>query len=98
MNNNNQIIVYGGTGFYGRKVVERLVEKGQSVKVVTRNTEKAKRLFGDKVRLFQGDVTEQGIIEKSLQDVGAMKCGSQCKPKYFSRRCRGDKRTNSFAQ
>ena len=37
MKDNNQIIVYGGTGFYGQKVVEKLVEKKQSVKVVVRH-------------------------------------------------------------
>ena len=68
----NKIIVYGGTGFYGRKVVDRLVEKGQSVKIVTRNAEKAKKLFGDKVALFQGNVTEKGIIEESLENVDAI--------------------------
>ena len=72
MNNKNKIIVYGGTGFYGRKVVENLVEKRQPVKVVTRNTEKAKKVFGNKVELFQGDITEKGIIEKSLKNVDAI--------------------------
>ncbi|MCK5220911.1 MAG: NAD(P)H-binding protein, partial [Candidatus Aminicenantes bacterium] len=68
----NQIIVYGGTGFYGRKVVEKLVEKGQSVKVVTRNSKNAKNIISDKVEIFQGDVTEKGTIEKSLINVGAV--------------------------
>ncbi|MEN8155028.1 MAG: NAD(P)H-binding protein [Acidobacteriota bacterium] len=72
MIDNNQIIVYGGTGFYGQKVVEKLVEKGQSVKVVTRNSENAKNIVGDEVELFQGDVTEKGTIEKSLKNVGAI--------------------------
>jgi len=69
---NNQIIVYGGTGFYGRKVVEKLVEKGQSVKVVTRNSTNAQNIVGHKVELFQGDITEKGTIEKSLNNVGAI--------------------------
>ncbi len=68
----NQIIVYGGTGFYGQKVVEKLVKKGQLVKVVTRNSENAKKIFGDKIELFQGDVTEKGTIEKSLKNVSAI--------------------------
>ncbi len=59
MKNNNQIIIYGGTGFYGRKVV-------------TRNSEKAQNIVGNKVELFQGDITEKGIIEKSLINVGAV--------------------------
>ena len=69
---NNQIIVYGGTGFYGRKVVKQLVEKGQSVKVVTRNAEKAKEILGGNVELFQGDVTENGTIKKSMANIGAI--------------------------
>lgn len=72
MKKNNQIIVYGGTGFYGQKVVEKLVDKGQLVKVVTRNAENAKKIVGSKVEIFQGDVTEKGTIEKSLKNVGAI--------------------------
>ena len=72
MKDNNQIIVFGGTGFYGQKVVKHLLEKGQHVKVVTRNTDKAKEVLGDKVELFQGDVTEAGTIELSLKNVGAI--------------------------
>ncbi|MCK5198217.1 MAG: NAD(P)H-binding protein, partial [Spirochaetales bacterium] len=67
-----QIIVFGGTGFYGHKVVEKLVLKGQSVKVVTRNSANAAKLFGDEVELFQGDVTEKGTIARSLKNVGAI--------------------------
>jgi uncharacterized protein YbjT (DUF2867 family) len=69
---NLQIIVYGGTGFYGRKVVEKLVQKGQSVKIVTRNSEKAREIVGEKVEIFEGDVTEKGVIAKSLRNVGAI--------------------------
>ena len=72
MINNHQIVIYGGTGFYGQKVVEKLVTKGHSVKVVTRNSENAKRIVGDKVEIFQGDVTEKGTIEKSLKNVSAI--------------------------
>lgn len=69
---NKKIIVFGGTGFYGRKVVEKLVNKEQSVKVVSRNIDTAKKIVGDKVEIFQGDVTEKGIIEKSLKNVSAI--------------------------
>jgi len=67
-----QIIVYGGTGFYGQKVVEKLLQKEQVVKVVTRNAENSKKLFADKVETFQGDVTEKGVIEESLKNVWAI--------------------------
>ncbi len=72
MNDNNQIIVYGGTGFYGQQVVKQLVKKGKSVKVVTRNTKKAKEILGEKAELFQGDVTEKGIIKKSLNNISTV--------------------------
>ena len=32
-NKDKKIIIYGGTGHYGRKVVEKLIQKGKSVKV-----------------------------------------------------------------
>ena len=72
MKDNNQIIVYGGTGFYGQRVVKQLVKKGESVKVVTRNAEKARKILGEKAELFQGDVTEKTTINKSLKNVGAI--------------------------
>lgn len=37
INENGQIVVYDGTDHYRKKVVEKLVNKGQSVKVVSRN-------------------------------------------------------------
>ena len=70
--NRKQIIVFGGTGFYGHKVVEKLVLKGQSVKVVTRNSVNAAKLFGDKVEIFEGDITEKGTIAESLENAGAI--------------------------
>jgi NAD(P)H dehydrogenase (quinone) len=66
---NGQIIVYGGTGYYGRKVVEKLVNKGQSVKVVSRNYESARKIVGNNVEIFQGDVTNREAIIESLSNV-----------------------------
>jgi NADH dehydrogenase len=67
-----QIIVYGGTGYYGRKVIEKLVNKGQSVKVVSRNGDLARKIVGEKVEIFQGDVTNREIIVKSLKNVNCI--------------------------
>ncbi|PKP52146.1 MAG: hypothetical protein CVT92_10285 [Bacteroidetes bacterium HGW-Bacteroidetes-1] len=69
---NGQIIVFGGTGYYGRKVVEKLVNKGQSVKVVSRNYESAKKIVGEKVEIFQGDVTSRETIIASLKNVSCI--------------------------
>ena len=73
MNNaNNLILVYGGTGYYGRKVVERLVNKGQPVKVVSRNYDSARKILGDKVEVLQGDVTNRETIIESLKNVNCI--------------------------
>jgi len=84
MKDNNHIIIFGGTGFYGQKVVKQLVRKGASVKVVTRNIEKAKRILGAEVTFFQGDVTAKGTIKKSLQNTNAIViCLSAMHPKLI---------------
>lgn len=64
-----QIIIYGGTGYYGQKVVEKLVQKGQPVKVVSRDRTTARKIFGDTVELFEGDVTNKETIVESLINV-----------------------------
>jgi len=69
---NKQIVIYGGTGYYGQKVVEKLIQKGQSVKVVSRNRTKARKIFGDKVEIFQGDVTNYETIVESLKNVSSI--------------------------
>ena len=69
---NKQILIYGGTGYYGQKVVEKLIDKGQFVKVVSRNKTKARNILGDKVEIFQGDVTNHETIVESLKNVGSI--------------------------
>lgn len=69
---NGKIVVYGGTGYYGRKVVEKLVQKGQSVRVVSRNIETAKKILGEKVEIFQGDVINRETIIESLKNVNTI--------------------------
>lgn len=68
-NSKNIIVVYGGTGYYGRKVVEKLLQKGQSVRVVSRNLLSAKKILGEKVDIFLGDVTQEETVINSMKDV-----------------------------
>jgi uncharacterized protein YbjT (DUF2867 family) len=68
-NSKSIVVVYGGTGYYGRKVVERLLLKGQSVRVVSRNLLTAKKILGEKVDIFLGDVTQRETITNSLKNV-----------------------------
>ena len=71
-NEKSKILVFGGTGYYGRKVVEKLVKRGQPVKVVSRNSENAKKILDSSVEIFEGDVTDSETIKKSLDNVNAI--------------------------
>jgi len=71
-NKKDQIIVYGGTGYYGREVVRGLLRHGASVKVVSRNRAKAQELLGEDVEIFEGDVTNNQTIVDSLHNVTAI--------------------------
>ncbi|MBC8193223.1 MAG: NAD(P)H-binding protein [Candidatus Marinimicrobia bacterium] len=62
-----KIIVFGGTGYYGRTVVAALVARGQLVRVVSRNAEGARAVVGSEVEIFEGDVTRPGDINRALQ-------------------------------
>ena len=62
-----KIIVFGGTGYYGRTVVAALVARGQLVRVVSRNAEGARVVVGSEVEIFEGDVTRPGDINRALQ-------------------------------
>ncbi|KAA3624618.1 MAG: NAD-dependent epimerase/dehydratase family protein [Bacteroidetes bacterium] len=67
-----KIMVFGGTGFYGRQVVKSLLDLGQSVKVMSRSSQKARQILGEQVAIFEGDVTNHSDIVNSLKDVKAI--------------------------
>lgn len=49
-----QILITGGTGLIGSHLVPRLLELGHDVTVVTRNPDKARKLFDPKVAFWKG--------------------------------------------
>ncbi len=48
------ILITGGTGLVGRHLIPRLLELKHQVTVVTRNPEKARRIFSDRVTYWKG--------------------------------------------
>ena len=72
MADRRKILVFGGTGNYGRQVVSELLRYGQAVRVVSRNAVRAKQILGEKVEIIEGNVTDHAVIEKSMADVDAV--------------------------
>lgn len=72
MNPSEPIVVFGGTGLYGRKVVEKLLQKGANVRVLSRDRTKALKILGDQVVIFEGDVTHRENVIQILQNAGTV--------------------------
>lgn len=67
------VIVLGGTGFLGRRVVQRLLDRGCSVTVGTRSPEAARRTIRNgKVRLVKYDLNTRGALEEALAGPAAV--------------------------
>ncbi len=62
------ILVTGGAGFAGSRIVARLAGEGETVRALVRDAEKAgKRLPAQGVDLFVGDTTKPETLEPALQ-------------------------------
>ncbi|MCX6897723.1 MAG: NAD-dependent epimerase/dehydratase family protein [Verrucomicrobia bacterium] len=64
-----QFLVTGGTGFIGRHVVWRLVNQGVPVRVLSRSTEKANALFGNRVEIVHGDLLDAASLRSACKGV-----------------------------
>jgi uncharacterized protein YbjT (DUF2867 family) len=63
------VLVLGGTGHYGRRIVAALAKSGARVRVVSRGAAAARALLGETVDVVEGDVTSPGVTRSAL--VGA---------------------------
>jgi dihydroflavonol-4-reductase len=57
-----QFLITGGTGFIGRHVACRLLDRGATVRVFCRAPEKALRLFGSRVEICRGDLRDRDSV------------------------------------
>ncbi|AKI97673.1 SDR family oxidoreductase [Kosmotoga pacifica] len=69
---NKPILVLGGTGHYGRYIVRSLLEKGEPVRVLSRNAANARKILGDGPKIIEGDITSRESVVESLNGVKAV--------------------------
>ncbi|GAB1545464.1 SDR family oxidoreductase [Scytonema sp. NUACC21] len=68
------VLVAGATGGVGQLTVGKLLEKGFRVRVLTRNTAKAEKMFDRKVEATVGDIRDSSTLVSAVQDVAYIIC------------------------
>jgi NADH dehydrogenase len=70
------VSVFGGTGFLGRRVVQRLTSEGMTVRVAVRHADRARsalRAAGlDRVTVFGADVRDQAAVASAVAGANAV--------------------------
>ncbi len=69
------ILVAGATGGVGKRVVRRLIEQNYRVRALVRDSQKGREILGDKVELFEADITMPETLTPALMNnVSAVIC------------------------
>ena len=63
------ILITGATGIVGTELVKQLVEKNQKVRVLVRDTAKAKMKFGTTVEIVEGDLSKPETLDAAFAGV-----------------------------
>ncbi len=69
------ILVAGATGGVGKRVVRRLVERGEKVRALVRDIDKARSILGDDIDLVAGDITKPETLNSMVMaNIQAVVC------------------------
>lgn len=69
------ILVAGATGGVGKRVVRRLLEHNYPVRALVRDAKRAREMLGDKVELFEADITiPETLTPQLMNNVSAVVC------------------------
>ncbi len=66
------ILVAGGTGHLGTELIPRLTARGSRVRVLTRNSERARQRLGDAPEFAVGDVRNPQSLDEAMHGVDAV--------------------------
>ncbi|NEP16639.1 MAG: SDR family oxidoreductase [Leptolyngbya sp. SIO4C1] len=77
-----KVLVAGATGQTGRQVVEQLVARGESVRALVRDIEKAKSSLPTNLEIVTGDVLEPETLQAALLGCNAVICATGASPSF----------------
>jgi len=64
------ILITGATGYIGRHLIKRLVEKGERPRCLVRNLKRAANILpADKVELVEGDTTQPSTLAAAVRNI-----------------------------
>ncbi len=87
------VLVVGGTGFIGRRLVRMLIERGHGVRVLTRNAQAAAVEFaGLPVELFAGSHGDSESAKRALAGIKVVYHLAKCEGKRWQDYLEGDVR------
>ncbi|GHO73387.1 oxidoreductase [Ktedonobacter sp. SOSP1-85] len=66
------ILVTGATGFLGSALVVELIKRQQKVRVLVRDSRKAREQFGEKVEIISGDITNARQVQLAVGGVDTL--------------------------
>lgn len=69
-----KVLVAGATGGVGQLTVAQLVEQGFSVRALSRNPEKARQMFGDRVEVVVGDTRQPETLPAAMTGITHIIC------------------------
>ncbi len=67
-----QILVVGGTGYLGRKVIDRLLKQDVTVRALVRPGTDASELEKKGVMIYRGDITKPETLPAALENADAV--------------------------
>ena len=70
------VSVFGGTGFFGRRLVRRLAAEGETLRIAVRSPDRAQSVLRaadlDRVTVFRADVRDQASVAAAVAGVDAV--------------------------
>lgn len=71
---NERVLVAGATGGVGQLTVAKLLEKGYTVRALTRSAEKVQKMFDNRVEIAIGDIRQSATLASAVENVTHIIC------------------------